>query len=741
MDPNFSTPHLTTVLHSALTTYLTALRKEQSLHEAGLPRQGKDIETAEDFERRGGEEERIAAVELLLGLEERITTLVERWVSRGEEINLGTAGQDLIGEIETAAGLRLELVDNRISEQQRKIEHEEPYINTLTGEWIYPDTAGPSHDCSSPTSDGFGEIHTPKTEPEDPNDVIPDLLEDIDNLIDLNCFTPRTEQISNDMKSYLKHLMPPLIPPTGSGSKPRSRSQSRSRSQISSQKKPEVRPKQKSRIESSQPSSQKNKLHSSRPRTSRAKVESSSSSSGSELSSDELTAQRLQAEWDHENDLLQSQLRFARNLEHRSHSPSQFELDRLEAQRLQAQIEEEQAESDARRAARLERETEEAIRIAAEWENEDSHAAALQREWEEQDRRLGEQEDFARILLRRDEERATSLEGDLAAAQAAQAQWEQEVQEQENQARRATKDEERREGEARKRRATAEAAEAEQKSKLEKERAARKEAEKKVRVETERLQRQQAEKKAKLDREQRANEEAAKKIQLEARKKEKLRVEDAKNAREMAEKEKQRVTDAKKARELLEKEKKARQADCVSCMEAGEKAKMCVLSCEHAYCEECIGGAFQAALSSKTRFKCCKLNVPVNVASSWLDATFIASYKMLILEQATKDPRYCSNKECTKFIPPANIHGAIAICQTCKHRTCAPCGNGEHSGVCKEDKEGQVLQALAEKEGWRNCPSAYSSGVGNARVSGMTSFWAPVAGHVSACKFAVSIQL
>ncbi|KAF7875001.1 hypothetical protein EAF04_002173 [Stromatinia cepivora] len=406
----------------------------------------------------------------------------------------------------------------------------------------------------------------------------------------------------------------------------------------------------------------------------------STSSSNSVISSDKLTAQRLQAQWDRENDLLQLHL--------------------LEAQRLQAQIEEEQAASDARRAARIERDMEEAIRIAAEWENEDSHAAALQRE-------LEEQENFARALLQRDEERATLLEKDLAAAQAAQAQWEQEIQEQEEQTRRAAEDEERREREVRRRRAAteaAEAAEAERKARLEKERAARKESEKKVRLETERLQRQQVEKQTKLEREQRANEEAAKKIQLEAQRKEKLRVADAKRAREIADKEKQRDADAKKARELAEKEKKARQADCVSCLETGERANMCVLSCKHAYCGECIAGAFQAALSSKTRFKCCKLNVAVNPASRWLDKTFIASYKMLILEQTTKDPRYCSSKECVKFIPPANIHGTIAICQACNHRTCAPCGNAEHSGVCKEDKEGQAVQALAEKEGWRNCP-------------------------------------
>lgn len=464
------------------------------------------------------------------------------------------------------------------------------------------------------------------------------------------------------MKRYSKHLMPPPITSARSGSRSKTHSRSQSRPQTSSEKKPEAKTKQKARVQSLS-STHKSKM-------------------SSALSSDELTAQRLQAQWDREDELIQTQLQFALNLEHQSSSPSQLELDRLEAQRLQVQIEEEQAEFEARRAARLEVETEEAIRLAVEWDNEDSHIAALQQEWDEQERRH---------------------ERNLAAAQAVQTQWEQEFQEQQEQSRQASQEEERSERESTRRRAT-EAADAQRKSKLDKERAARKQAEKKVELETQRLQRQQADKKARLDRDNRVNEEAAKKIQLEAQKKEKVRISDAKKARELAEEEKQRVSDAKKARELAEKEKKARQADCVSCMETMEKAKMCSLSCKHAYCGDCIGGAFRSALSSKKQFSCCKLKAPVNLASQWLDAIFIASYRLLVLEQATKNPRYCSNKECTMFIPPANIHGTIAICRACNVHTCAPCGNKEHSGVCKEDKEGQAVQALAEREGWRNCP-------------------------------------
>ncbi|PQE16746.1 IBR finger domain protein [Rutstroemia sp. NJR-2017a BBW] len=413
------------------------------------------------------------------------------------------------------------------------------------------------------------------------------------------------------------------------------------------------------------------------------------------LSADELTAQMLQAEWDREDDLLHSQLQFAVTVGTGHDAPlTQFELDMLEAQRLQAElaaednqnglgrlrgrfeseddtteeqvaVAQEISQADARRAARLEREMEEAQRIALEWETEDTRrqqrAINMQREWEEKDRRILKQEAFAKRLSKREEARLNSLDRDMAAAQAAQAQWEREVQEQREQAKRLATAEQKRVSDARKK-----AVEVEQKAKIDKEKAARK---------------------AKLEKERKANEEAARKIQLEQQKKEK-----------------QRLADAKRAKELAEKEKKAAKADCASCMEAGEKANMCMLPCKHAYCGECIAGAFQNALSSKTRFKCCKTNISVGLATRWLEAPFIASYELLILEQTTKNPRYCSNKTCNKFVPPADIHASIAVCSACNTRTCAPCGNAEHAGVCKEDAQGKIVQELAAKNGWKSCP-------------------------------------
>ncbi|KAM3080906.1 hypothetical protein ACMFMG_004867 [Clarireedia jacksonii] len=725
---NTSTSHLATVLHAALTSYLSTLHKTQSLYEAGLPRQGKGIETVENFERRREDEDRITAAEILLGWEERIVRSVEKWVDQGEEGDTGSAGHYSAQKSE--GGFGEVFADYRVPVGHNQIENEEPYVDNYSGKWIFPstnDAAGPSNLVLTPSTDGYAEIRTPSTIPEDPDDDIPSLADDMENLIERDCLAPKTEQISREMKTYFQRFMAPTLPPSKSksrshsptkavvikadtpssprlpsalSSKPSSRSQSQSsnarrakplsrRPSVSS--KPSAQPESSTMqhtkssghraSSSSRPTSKsqlsktKSSATTSRRESSSSKVRSSSPSPrkstttrssrrdasppGMSLSADELTAQMLQAEWDREDHFLQSQLQYAVTVGSGRNSPlTQFELDMLEAQRLQAELAAEDSQNglgrlpgqfdlenatteeqvafaqeiskaDARRTARLEREMDEAQRMALEWETEDT--------------------------------RLNSLDRDMAAAQAAQDQWEREVQEQREQAKQLADAEEKRVSDARKK-----AVEVERKAKLDREKAARK---------------------ARLEKERKANEEAARKIQLEQQKKEK-----------------QRLADAKRAKELAEKEKKAAKADCASCMEAGEKANMCMLPCKHAYCGECITGAFQNALSSKTRFKCCKTNISVKLATRWLEAPFIASYELLILEQTTQNPRYCSNKSCNKFVPPADIHASIAVCSACNTRTCAPCGNAEHAGVCKEDAQGKVVQELAAKNGWKSCP-------------------------------------
>ncbi|KAE8451919.1 hypothetical protein EG329_002760 [Mollisiaceae sp. DMI_Dod_QoI] len=164
--------------------------------------------------------------------------------------------------------------------------------------------------------------------------------------------------------------------------------------------------------------------------------------------------------------------------------------------------------------------------------------------------------------------------------------------------------------------------------------------------------------------------------------------------------------DHRRHKEVEKKDKvsKPKKVDCVSCMEPGNKKEMAILPCNHAYCGECITGAFKTAYKSRTPFKCCGRTVPTANLSQQLTTPFVQKYDLLLLELSTKKPTYCSSPTCSKFIPPSSIHGPIAICPTCRIRTCVACNKKEHSGVCKEDKDGKKVEELAKKKGWKQCP-------------------------------------
>lgn len=189
-------------------------------------------------------------------------------------------------------------------------------------------------------------------------------------------------------------------------------------------------------------------------------------------------------------------------------------------------------ENEERQAREIEQALEEARGLSAQWESQDAimeqNITSLQEAWRMEDTQLEEQANFAKEAMRAEEARMAAIRRDMAAAQATHSQWEQEARELLEQNQRLAEQLERAE-QAERQRIAAEKAEAEKQARIQRERLAREEAER-------------------------------------LRRNEQLR------------------------REREEAERRARQADCVSCMETGEKANMCILTCKHAYCGECITG-------------------------------------------------------------------------------------------------------------------------------------------------------
>lgn len=62
----------------------------------------------------------------------------------------------------------------------------------------------------------------------------------------------------------------------------------------------------------------------------------------------------------------------------------------------------------------------------------------------------------------------------------------------------------------------------------------------------------------------------------------------------------ERQEEAERQRLATEAERRERQANCLICTDLSDKANMCLLSCEHYYCGNCITGRFLSRLFTKT---------------------------------------------------------------------------------------------------------------------------------------------
>ncbi|CZR59200.1 uncharacterized protein PAC_09092 [Phialocephala subalpina] len=305
----------------------------------------------------------------------------------------------------------------------------------------------------------------------------------------------------------------------------------------------------------------------------------------------------------------------------------------------------------------------------------------------EEKTRIQKQEQYARDLERQEREWADRMRRDREAAEKTQARWVMETTAREAKAKQRSEDQRRREQEE-----AAEKAASERRQKRHEEREKRHKEEREQKHE-ERKQSVDNEKKVRFGRERSSTDRIKRRspsVSEERRRRE---------AQTIAEDHRK-----KKEVEKKPKESKSKQVDCVSCMEPGNKKEMAVLPCDHAYCSECITGAFKSALKSHTPFKCCSTTISTANLTAHLSNSFIQKYNLLLLELSTKKPTYCSSPTCSKFIPPSSIHGPIATCTSCRTRTCVACTKQEHSGVCKEDKDGKKVEELAKKKGWKQCP-------------------------------------
>lgn len=210
-------------------------------------------------------------------------------------------------------------------------------------------------------------------------------------------------------------------------------------------------------------------------------------------------------------------------------------------------------------------------------------------------------------------------------------------------------------------------------------------------------------------------------LEAEAAEAERLRLEaeEAERRRQEAERRRQEAERQRLAAEAAEAERlrleaveaerirRERERECAVCMDRHDMDFMIKVPCPHWYCPEDLSDAFQNALDSRRPFQCCGQEVPISLLpANLLQLDFIVRYDLLLLELATPNRTYCSNRNCGSFVPPTQYRGPdVALCLACGYNTCRHCNAPHHpERDCPEDEATQQALYLGAARGWRRCP-------------------------------------
>lgn len=144
---------------------------------------------------------------------------------------------------------------------------------------------------------------------------------------------------------------------------------------------------------------------------------------------------------------------------------------------------------------------------------------------------------------------------------------------------------------------------------------------------------------------------------------------------------------------------------CDACLSDHAEFDTWRLRCSHSYCRDCLVRLFQEALNDTDRFppRCCKSEIPFeDVEGYYFTKEFADTFKEKRLELTTKNPLYCSEPTCSKFLRLQLIEKRRAVCPSCETMTCASCRQAGHEGTC-EDQQNKAVLAMAEEFRWQRC--------------------------------------
>ncbi|KAK3341105.1 hypothetical protein B0T25DRAFT_573513 [Lasiosphaeria hispida] len=163
----------------------------------------------------------------------------------------------------------------------------------------------------------------------------------------------------------------------------------------------------------------------------------------------------------------------------------------------------------------------------------------------------------------------------------------------------------------------------------------------------------------------------------------------------------------KQFRSTIESSNSVKTIECVSCFEDITPKEAIKTAC-HSYCMECFQRLITTALETEAQWppKCCLNTIPFRTISKHASTELVQRYREKDEEFKVpiSDRFYCSTADCGEWIRQPDKALRIARCSQ-GHVMCIMCRRDPHppGTACTHDTDRQLVDKLAEEEGWRRC--------------------------------------
>ncbi|KZV76498.1 hypothetical protein PENSPDRAFT_741311 [Peniophora sp. CONT] len=149
-------------------------------------------------------------------------------------------------------------------------------------------------------------------------------------------------------------------------------------------------------------------------------------------------------------------------------------------------------------------------------------------------------------------------------------------------------------------------------------------------------------------------------------------------------------------------------AECIICTERRRSSAMYRAPCGDLYCIGCLVDLVEASTRDETLFplRCCQRPFPEEDILRRLSPRLRAKFSGKAVEYRVPATQriYCINPVCSAFLGPAGEDSTYLVCLRCETSVCTGCKNEGHPGeMCRENEAVQLLETLAEDNGWRRC--------------------------------------